>query len=83
MSTNEARDKRTLTLADKLPEIFTYHAPDDDDKVKYQALRMAALNLAQAIVDYTPTCADQTAAVRLVREAVMTANSAIALKGLM
>jgi len=34
------------------------------------------------LIDNTPTSADQTAAIRLLREAVMTANAAIALEGL-
>lgn len=71
-----------LTLAEKLDEIFTYHVPDADQQVAYGTLRRAARDFAGAIVAVTPACADQTAAVRLVREAVMTANAAIALKGL-
>jgi hypothetical protein len=37
---------------------------------------------AGVLVANTPKCADQSAAIRLVREAVMTANAAIALKGI-
>ena len=73
---------RPKTLAEKLPEIFTYHAPKDDQPRKYIAIRDKALELAQLIVAETPACADQTAAIRLLREAVMTANAAIALDGL-
>jgi len=40
-----------------------------------------AKELGQVIVDNTPTSADQTAAIRLLREAVMTANASIALDG--
>lgn len=70
------------TLREKLDDIFRYHAPSSDDTVAYEKLRASAKDFAKAIIDLTPACADQTAAVRLVREAVMTANSAIALKGL-
>jgi hypothetical protein len=38
--------------------------------------------LAEAILENTPQCADQQAALRHVREAVMTANAAVALEGL-
>lgn len=74
--------QRPLTLAEKLPEIFTYHAPTGEAPKKYAAIREKALEMAQVIVDNTPTCADQTAAIRLLREAVMIANAAVALDGL-
>ena len=70
------------TLAEKLDEIFQYHAPSPDQQVAYEKLRSSAKDFAKAIVELTPPCADQTAAVRLIREAVMTANAPIALKGL-
>jgi hypothetical protein len=71
-----------MTLKEKLPEIFTYHPPVGNLSERCGALRQAALVFAQAIIDNTPPCADQTAAIRHVRDAVMTANAAIALNGL-
>ena len=44
-------------------------------------LRIAAGVFALAIVRHTPACADQTAAIRKVREAVMTAAAAVTLGG--
>ncbi len=64
-----------------LDHIFRYHSPTADQQGKYVALRDAAKAFAQAIVDNTPPSADQAAAIRLVREAVMTANASIALGG--
>lgn len=64
-----------------LDDIFSYHAPEPGDAEKYEAIRGAAKDLARAIIDNTPGSADQTAAIRKVREAVMTANASIALKG--
>jgi hypothetical protein len=64
-----------------LNNIFKYHAPTPDQLPKYETLRNAAKAFAQAIVDNTPVGADQTAAIRKVREAVMTANACIALGG--
>lgn len=46
-----------------------------------RGLGEAAKAFAQAIIDDTPDSADQSAAIRLVREATWTANSAIALEG--
>lgn len=64
-----------------LDNIFTYHSPSAEQLPKYQALRTSAKAFAQAIVDNTPAGADQSAAIRHVREAVMTANASIALGG--
>lgn len=66
---------------ENLENWFTYHKPDGDDPKKYEAIRDAGKALAMAIVENTPASADQTVAVRKVREAVMTANSAVACKG--
>ena len=61
-----------------LDNLFTYHSPKDDQPERYQRIRVAAKHLAQTIVDCTPPSADQSAAIRYVREASMTANAAIA-----
>ena len=61
-----------------LNNLFTYHAPKGDQTERYQKIREAGKHLAQVIVDNTPASADQTAAIRKIREAVMTANAAIA-----
>lgn len=57
---------------------FTYHAPTPEQTEKYHALRRAAMEYAGKIIDLTPPSADQTAAIRLVRESLMTANASIA-----
>lgn len=64
-----------------IENIFTYHSPRGDQPERYEAIRSAAKRLAHVIVDNTPACADQTAAIRKLREAVMTANASIALEG--
>ena len=60
---------------------FTYHPPTEEQRVKYQHLRDAAKDLAKLIRDCTPTCPDQTVAIRKLREAIFTANAAIACGG--
>lgn len=68
--------------AHNLDDVFTYHAPTGPEQLeRYQRLRDAAKAFAVAILDSTPPSADQQAALRKVREAVMTANAAIALGG--
>jgi hypothetical protein len=66
---------------EQIKDIFSYHAPDHDQQVAYETIRSFARSLAMAIIEETPPCADQSAAIRLLRECVMTANAAIALKG--
>lgn len=65
----------------QLHEMFTYHPPRKEQVPQYEAIRGKAMELAILIVANTPACADQTAAIRKLREAVMTANAAIALDG--
>lgn len=60
---------------------FTYHRPTEGQPEKYEAIRSAGRAMAQAIIDNTPPSADQTTAIRKIREAVMTANAAIACDG--
>lgn len=68
---------------EQLEDIFTYHAPETAEQLQaYDKIRRAGKALAQAILEGTPICGDQQAAVRKVREAVMTANAAVALKGM-
>jgi hypothetical protein len=64
-----------------IDNIFTYHSPTPEQLPKYAEIRAKAKEMGQCIVDNTPGSADQTAAIRLLREAVMTANAAIALNG--
>lgn len=66
-----------------IDNIFTYHSPTPDQVPKYEAIRAQAKILGQVIVDNTPASADQSAAIRLLREAVMTANACIALNGVL
>lgn len=60
---------------------FTYHAPTEAQAEFYVQLRNAGRDLALAILSLTPPGAGQTAALRKVREAVATANMAIACGG--
>lgn len=63
-----------------IENLFTYHAPNAEQQVRYQAIRAKAKEMAQVIVDSTAPGADQSAAIRKLRECVMTANASIALE---
>jgi len=61
--------------------IFTNHPVTEDQSIAYDEIRLVAKNLANAIIQFVPAGADQTEAIRKVREAVFTANAGIALGG--
>lgn len=61
-----------------LEVLFTYHPPVGNQVNRYAIIRQKGKELAEAILEMTPVGADQSAAIRKVREAVMTANAAIA-----
>lgn len=62
----------------ELDNLFKYHAPIGDQPKRYVEIREAGKLLAEVIMRNTPRSADQSAALRKVREAVFTANAAIA-----
>lgn len=66
---------------EQLVNWFTYHSPTPEQQLAYLAIRGAGLALARVIVDSCPPSADATAALRKCREAVSTANMAIACSG--
>lgn len=65
----------------QLDDIFSYHAPSPEQQKNYEAIREAAKQFAETIILNTPPSADQTVAIRKVREAVMVANASVALEG--
>ncbi len=66
---------------ENVDKIFSYHAPDEEQKRKYELIRGAAKNFAWVLLDEVPECADRSVAIRCLRECVMNANAAIALDG--
>lgn len=60
---------------------FKYHRPTEDQQASYVKIREQARELAVTFVQECPQSADLSAALRLLREAVMTANAAIACSG--
>lgn len=79
MATENKSDWFTLGPTKKdINNWFSYHTPNGKQVQQYYDLRAAGKELALQIQRTCPTCADTTAAIRKVREAVMTANAAIA-----
>ena len=63
---------------DPLDELFTYHPPTGDQPARYLRIREAGKQLARVIHLELEAGPDRSAAIRKVREAVMTANASIA-----
>jgi hypothetical protein len=63
---------------DAIEALFTYHSPTIEQVEQYKEIRNAAKSLARVIDQNCPPGPDRTAAVRHIREAVMTANASIA-----
>lgn len=66
---------------EQLDNWFSYHSPSENQQSDYLLIRATAKDFAEQIVAICPPCADTTAAIRKLRECVMTANSAIACGG--
>lgn len=67
-----------MAQQEHLDNWFQYHAPKPGQTEKYEAIRRAGKSFAEIVNECTFPSADQTAAFRKIREAVFTANAAIA-----
>jgi hypothetical protein len=62
----------------QIDDWFVFHPVRPGQQDRYIAIRAAAKHLAETIVANSAASPDQTAAIRKIREAVMTANQGIA-----
>jgi hypothetical protein len=62
----------------ELTKRFTYHAPVEDQPVRYEMLRTQARVLGLLIAQLTPASREQSLAWTALEECVMWANAAIA-----
>lgn len=68
-------------MLEKIENWFAYHSPTAEQIPQYTAIREAGKAFATVLANNVPSSADLTAAIRKVREAVMTANAGIACGG--
>jgi hypothetical protein len=71
-----------LTDDQKIEKFFTYQSPTPEQLAHLADVREGAKAFAKILLRHVPAGADRTAAIRKLREAVMTANAAIVLNGL-
>ena len=62
-----------------IDKTFKYHAPKDDQPVRYERLRNKAKELASLIDELCPESREKSLALTQVQLAVMCANSSIAI----
>jgi hypothetical protein len=86
MSKTEAKvQQQTQNMTEQealIEHLFTYHAPTASQKAQLEAVRAKAKEFAEVMLRNTPKSADQSAALRKLRECVMAANASIVLGGL-
>lgn len=67
---------------EQLENWFSHHPPLDEQTVAaYETIRAAGRDFARTIIGLTPPSADQSSAIRRIREVVWSANAAIACQG--
>lgn len=82
MNQIDKKETKGIITNEHLENWFIYHEPESAEQTdQYRKVREAGFNLAKVILDNTPSSADQTYSIRLIRMAIMTANSAIACGG--
>ena len=61
-----------------IENIFTYHAPKNDQKERYEKIRNKAKEMAYLINKICPDCAEKYEALKNLRISIMWANAGIA-----
>ena len=64
---------------DTVQNVFSYHAPREDQLPRYETIRLNARIFAEEILTATPHSRERSLALTKIQEAVMWANAAIAL----
>jgi len=64
---------------EQINNIFTYHAPTDHQKTRYENLRGSAKMLASLINTYCPESREKSLALTNLQQAIMWANASIAI----
>lgn len=77
-----AGGSRPLSETEILAELFSYHPPTPKTLPKFSAINQAAKNFAEVVLQNCPPSADRAIVIRLIQDARMTANRAVALNGL-
>lgn len=62
----------------KLDNVYTYHAPKEDQSERYESIRAKARELAELIEECCPDSREKSLANTKLEEAVMWANASIA-----
>lgn len=66
----------------QINNIFTYHAPDENQKIRYEKIRREAKSLARVFQDSCPESHEKRLAITALHQAIMWANASIAINEL-
>lgn len=80
MVTGEANIGQPQDVRELAEDLFKYHTPTPEQAAKYELINAAAKAFFIVVHENCPQSPDRSAAVRLIREARMTANASIATK---
>lgn len=78
---SDAKYWAELTRARTIVDSFHYHQPNEDQIGRISRIRCGAIEFAKIIMQNSAVTADQTAALRMVHEAMMTTNKNIVTEG--
>lgn len=68
----------SLAMQQDLDKRFTYHKPKTDQPCRYEVLRDKAKELAELIIETSPSSREQSLALTNLEQAIMWANAGIA-----
>ncbi len=74
------QEQQDAAIERMLDDLFTYHPPTPEQLEKYARISESMRAAARVVLQTCPASPDRTAAIRLIREARMTANASIATK---
>ena len=63
----------------QIEQVFTYHAPKNDQAARYERIRSAGKDLALLLAELCPDCRELAVAHTKLQEVIMFANAAIAI----
>lgn len=78
---NQSELENQQVTDNQIAQQFSSNPANEEDTAHMKRINNAGAAFAQVIKDNTRNCADQTAAIRLVRLARMSANACVVLKG--
>jgi len=78
LESSKPRHTPVFSVKEQVKNAFTYHAPKEDQRPRYESIRDQVHEVAKYLLANTPPGREQSLALTKLEEAVMWANAAIA-----